>query len=213
MDERQSDWKQPQAPPHSSKLVPRCPTGPASNRRSHHKHLERPRELGWNKQLVRLAFAACSAVEVHSDVTAGDVQAAVARAIETWNSVGLPIRIEHTTNHFEADIVVDWKFASDDPEGTLNGHTQAHADFPPGNSVFGPPPLPLHFNADFLWGIEKAGCFDVETIGLHELAHCLGLIYHSSIDTIMYDAIGQAPLFIRHQIDVQTLARMRLLYE
>lgn len=198
---------------HDLSFEPRCPTGASrlavGNRR---QHLQRQRERGWNKRLLRIAFGSCADVEVHSDVTSLEAQAAVMRAIQTWNEVGLSISAEVTANHEQADIIVAWQFASADPDAVLNGQTQAHADFPPGQSLFGPPPLPIHFNADFLWGVEAVGCFDIETIALHELGHCLGLIYHSGIDTIMYEAIGQAPFFVRHQVDPETLARMLLLY-
>jgi predicted Zn-dependent protease len=193
---------------------PRCPTGAfLKQRRNAPKRLERPRERGWEKRLLRIAFGACSDIEVHSDISSGQAQAAVLRAAETWNAAGLALRIDATDDLTEADIVVAWKFASADPEGTLSSQTQAHADFPPGNSLFGPPPLPIHFNADFLWGIEAAGRFDVETIALHELGHCLGLVYHSGIDTIMYDALREAPFFVRHQLDPETLSRIEQLYQ
>ena len=191
----------------------RCPTGAFLNHRwNGPKHLERPRERGWDKRLLRIAFGACSDIEVHSGISSLEAQGAVLRAVETWNAAGLALRINPTDNLPEADIVVAWKFASADPDGTLNSKAQAHADFPPGNSLFGPPPLPIHFNADFLWGIEATGRFDVETIALHELGHCLGLIYHSGIDTIMYDAIREAPFFVRHQLDPETHSRMQQLY-
>ncbi len=92
-------------------------------------------------------------------------------------------------------------------------HTvHAHADYPTPNTLFGGPPLPVHFNADLLWGIEQAGCYDIETVALHELAHVLGLIYHSGPDTILYDAIGQAPVFVQHRLDAETVMRARQLY-
>lgn len=174
--------------------------------------LQRAVEVGWDKPQVRLAFASCQAVEVHSPVSKEDAQAAVVRAVTTWNRLRLPVQIEvvHDGSPW-TDILVAWTFANSDPDGNLNWHTQAHADFPPGNSLLGPP-LPLHFNADFRWGNAQAGCFDVETVALHELGHCLGLVYHSSLDTIMYDAIREAPFFVRHQLDLETIARARQLY-
>lgn len=192
----------------------RCPTGAfLAEGRNGPRHLERLiSERGWQKNQLRLAFGHCSDVEVHSELKAVDAQAAVIRAIDTWNQIGLRLRVDVTNELADADMVVQWKFSSADPEGMLTWQTQAHADFPPGNSLFGPPPLPIHFNADFLWGIESPGCFDVETIALHELGHCLGLVYHSGIDTIMYDALREAPFFVRHSIDPETQARIIKLY-
>lgn len=193
---------------------PCCPTGAVDlSPRTRRSYLQRPRERGWNKPLLRLAFGSCSDVAVHSQLTVEQAQAAVLRAMATWNEITRRLGLELAPGPADqADILVTWKFAHADADGMLNWQTQAHADFPPGNSLFGPPPLPIHFNADFLWGLETAGCFDVETIALHELAHCLGLVYHSGVDTIMYGAIGQAPFFVRHQIDPETLARMQQLY-
>lgn len=198
-----------------SQSEPCCSTGV-----SWHSHGAEPafgqlpllRERGWNKNLLRVAFGTCAAIEVHSEISVREAQAAVARAVETWNDVRLPARFEWTSSTPNADIIVDWEFSSSDPDGGLSPWTQAHADFPPGNSLYGAPPLPLHFNADFLWGIEAVGRFDIETIALHELGHCLGLIYHSGRQTIMYDAIREAPLFVAHQLDTETIARAQALY-
>src|SRR5690349_11234636 len=100
---------------------PHCPTGGigfVSGTRS--KHLQRQRVQGWNQDILRLGFGACADVEVHSNLTVQDAQAAVVRASRTWNAVGLPLRFEVTEVANEADVVVAWKFASADPEGTLN---------------------------------------------------------------------------------------------
>lgn len=176
------------------------------------KYLQNQREQGWQRHKLSVAFGACDDISVHSDVTVPDAQFAVARAIKSWNDVGLPVRMEICDSMQSADILIEWKFASLDPDRFLGPSIQAHADFPPDNTLFGGPPLPLHFNADFLWGIEADGCFDIETIALHEFGHLLGLIYHSGIDTIMYAALREAPLFVRHQIDNETLSRIAQLY-
>lgn len=192
--------------------------GPAREQQLEEQPLEalpswqRAIEIGWDKPLLQLAFASCQAVEVHSPLSEEDAQGAVVRAVATWNAVNLPVQIEVVDNSLPtADILVGWTFANSDPDRRLDWRTQAHADFPPGNSLIGPP-LPLHFNADFRWGNQQAGCFDVETVALHELGHCLGLVFHSGLDTIMYDALREAPFFVRHQLDLETIARARLLY-
>ncbi|MCC6508811.1 MAG: matrixin family metalloprotease [Pirellulaceae bacterium] len=164
-------------------------------------------------------------MELFSPITLDEAQAAVYRAIETWNRVGLSVHlvlvdqidqlsIDRTSaSELAADILIQWHFASSDPEELLSAQVHAHADYPGETSLFGGPPLPLHFNADLLWGTEIAGCYDVETVTLHELGHLLGLIYHSGPDTIMYDAIGPAPLFVRHALDWETVSRAQRLYE
>ena len=182
--------------------------------------LRRVQERGWDRALVHIAFGDCRAVEVHSDISAAEAQAAVLRAVESWNEIALPIKyfVESPETAApraaasSADIVIDWQFASSDAEAILNGQVHAHADYPPPNTLFGGPPLPLHFNADMLWGNAQPGCFDIETVALHELAHLLGLIYHSGPDTILYDAIGPAPHFVQHQLDSETIERAQSLY-
>ncbi len=177
--------------------------------------LRRVQERGWDRALVRIAFGDCSGIEVHSQVSVREAQAAVLRAVETWNKITLPVKYfvdleEKPLN--AADVVVAWQFASADSEGILNAQVHAHADYPPPNTLYGGPPLPLHFNADLLWGIEQPGCYDIETVTLHELAHLLGLIYHSGPDTILYDAIGPAPAFVQHRLDQATIIRAQRLY-
>ena len=177
--------------------------------------LRREQERGWDRSLVSIAFGDCSSVEVHSQVSVSQAQAAVLRAVETWNKITLPIKyfVDLSDPPLNAaDIVVSWQFAHADAEGVLNTSAHAHADYPPPNTLYGGPPLPLHFNADLLWGIQQAGCYDIETVALHELAHLLGLIYHTGPDTILYDAIGPAPVFVQHQLDQATILRAQRLY-
>lgn len=177
--------------------------------------LRKALEKGWSQSLVRIAFGDCSAVEVHGLVTVDQAQAAVLRAIESWNKITLPVKYFVQTEPSlasEADIVVQWHFGSSDPESLLNAQIHAHADYPAPNTLYGGPPLPMHFNADLLWGIEQPGCYDIETVALHELAHLLGLIYHTGPDTILYDAIGPAPVFVQHRLDKETIRRAQQLY-
>lgn len=192
-------------------LIPRG----VPSRPGRHSKLRRVQERGWQQSLVRIAFGDCTAVELYSDISAAQAQAAVMRAIESWNEITLPVKYlvdldDPPLN--TADIFVQWQFASRDPESLLNLQVHAHADYPPPNTLYGGPPLPLHFNADLLWGIEQAGRYDIETVALHELAHLLGLIYHTGPDTILYDAIGPAPVFVQHRLDAATIQRAQRLY-
>lgn len=181
--------------------------------------LRRVQERGWQRSLVRLAFGDCSAIELRSDVRAAEAQAAVVRAVETWNKITLPVKffvdaIDPLASDIgEVDVLVEWHLAIDDAEKILNDQAHAHADYPPPNTLYAGPPLPLHFNADLLWGIEEPGRYDVETVALHELAHLLGLIYHTGPDTILYDAIGPAPVFVQHRLDSETIHRAQRLYD
>lgn len=180
--------------------------------------LRRVQERGWESSLVRLAFGDCSAIESHSEVSVTEAQAAVLRAVETWNRITLPVKFfvdamdPLPIDAGTVDVLVQWHFAVSDTENLLNAQTHAHADYPPPNTLYGGPPLPMHFNADLLWGIEEAGRYDIETVALHELAHLLGLIYHTGPDTILYDAIGPAPVFVQHRLDPETIHRAQSLY-
>lgn len=177
--------------------------------------LRRAQESGWDISLVKLAFGDCSPLQVHSSVSIEQAQAAVIRAAESWNKVALPIKfLVDAADLLATDVVVvvRWEFSSQDAESILNGQVHAHADYPPPNTLFGGPPMPLHFNADMLWGVEEPGCYDIETVALHELAHILGLIYHSGPDTILFDAIGPAPVFVQHRLDRETIQRAERLY-
>ncbi len=194
-------------------LIPRgVPSRPSRARPS----LRRAVERGWDQSLVRVAFGNCRAIEIHSPVSLAEAQAAVMRAMETWNKITLPVKYflevdEPPLNR--PDVIVQWHFASSDPESLLNAKVHAHADYPPPNTLYGGPPLPLHFNADLLWGIEQPGHYDIETVALHEFAHLLGLVYHSGPDTILYDAIGPAPGFVQHRLDPETIRRAQRLYK
>ncbi len=199
---------------HPSKPMPvSCRTGEGlqTRRRRTDRNLRMVREIGWSKQTVRVAFGSCSAVEATGFVSLPEAQSAVIRAIDTWNSIGLPTQFQLDSSVEQADIVVSWLFSHEDPERQLNNSVQAHADFPPGNNLFGMP-LGVHFNADLLWAIEREGFYDIQSVALHELGHCLGLIHHGSRDSIMFAQIGLAPLFVLHDIDPETKHRIHSVY-
>lgn len=193
--------------------APCCPTG-----RMYPVDAKKPMlhklavEVPWAKNRVTIAFQSCLDILRLSSIRPEEAMAAVHRAMQTWNRLLLRIQLDVQDSLLGADFVVDWVSAKNDPEGVLSSRHQAHADYPPGNTLFPPAPLPIHFNSDFRWGMGEDGCFDVETIALHELGHCLGLIYHTEIGTIMYGDLGTAPIYVQRHIDFKTQQRARALY-
>lgn len=113
------------------------------------------------------------------------------------------------------DFVIGWYQPNGDPECLaygcqLNEYDHAHADFPPPNTLFGGPPLPIHFNGNEPWSTDgHPAAFDIETVALHELGHCLGL-FHGPPGTIMEEFVW--PGQIRREIDASTQFRIAQLY-
>ena len=139
-----------------------------------------PDESRWHMNTVRYKFGNCEKV-TDSGVSVSDAKAAVRSAANTWNRIGLPLRLEELDG--DVEIEVAWFARADDPDDgffSLFDPEQAHADFPPPNNRFGNPPtkpLPLHFNGSEKWSVDinDQSSFDIETIALHEFGHCLGL--------------------------------------
>lgn len=73
------------------------------------------------------------------------------------------------------------------------GGTLAHADFPPGCSIMTQnTPLPLHFDdEEHQWSIgSDPNAYDIETVALHEIGHCLGLMHTSVVGAVMFPTVS-----------------------
>ena len=134
--------------------------------------------------------------------------AAVRRAFDTWEAANVGLEFTPTNNPSEANIAIHWGSADDPdlgPEGMIGG-TLAHADFPFGASVLkghARDQLPLHFDdSEHVW-VDGAvfNAFDIETVALHEIGHCLGM-YHSNVrGAVMYPFVDDNFMLRRLQQD------------
>ncbi|KAJ9655919.1 hypothetical protein H2201_008700 [Coniosporium apollinis] len=135
----------------------------------------------WHKRDLKYMFGSTTL-----DLDPNVCRAAVQRAFQTWADAGVSLTFTEVSNIYEADICIDWRNAADpdlaslDPE-MMMGPTLAHADFPPGHSIIAKErePLPLHFDdSEHVWvdGAVPNG-YDIETVALHEIGHCLGMLH------------------------------------
>ncbi|KAK4419600.1 Metalloendoproteinase 1 [Sesamum alatum] len=112
--------------------------------------------------------------------TRSDVNQAILHATQIWAFMS-PLRFSYIENYYNADIKISFQYrdhgdglAFDGPGGVV-----AHA--------FGPTDGTLHFDGDEWWvDGETPDAFDLQTVGLHELGHVLGLDHTNDKGAIMY---------------------------
>ncbi|KAK4419598.1 Metalloendoproteinase 1 [Sesamum alatum] len=113
-----------------------------------------------------------------------DVNQAILHASQIWANVS-PFRFSYIPNYDQADIKISFQyrdhgdgFPFDGPGGIL-----AHA--------FAPTDGRLHYDGDERWvdGVTP-GAFDLQTVGLHELGHVLGLGHTTDGGAVMNPYIG-----------------------
>lgn len=163
----------------------------------------------WDRKELTYAFGPMTEQAVGSSAA----QAAVRRAIATWQSAGVGLQLSEVTFADNPDIRVEWRPAAD-PDHSMVGGTLAHADFPPGFSIITRPglPLPVHFDdVEHTWsdGIES-GAFDIETVALHEFGHILGLLHTNVPGAVMFPSIG--PASENRSLQTDDLNALRALY-
>lgn len=120
------------------------------------------------------------------------VRNAVRRAFNTWAAAGAGLTFVEVETDEDPDIVIEWRRAADEDHSMVGG-VLAHADFPPGFSIIvSGLPLPLHFDDeehDWVDG-AVAGAFDIETVALHEIGHCLGMLHSNVNGSVMFPFIS-----------------------
>ena len=126
-----------------------------------------------------------------NDVAGSGEFQAMRNAFSTWASA-VPVTFTETATNQNPDIAIDWRPA-DDPDHSMVGGVLAHADFPPDCGVItNTLPKPVHFDdSEHQWVVGAAvNSFDVETVGLHELGHILGLQHSNVAGSVMFPSVS-----------------------
>ncbi|KAH7170203.1 Matrixin-domain-containing protein [Dactylonectria macrodidyma] len=123
-----------------------------------------------------------------TQLSADIFKASVTRAMTTWANSGVVLSFTKVAPGQNLDIFIEFRQAND-PDHSVVGGVAAHADFPPGYSlIVKTTPLPLHFDDEEPKWADGAvpGALDLETVGLHELDHILGLKHSEVLGAIIY---------------------------
>ncbi|GER40762.1 matrix metalloproteinase [Striga asiatica] len=113
-----------------------------------------------------------------------DVNRPIGAALGMWARVA-PFTFEYVADYDKADVKISFQYRDHGDGSPFDGAggILAHA--------FNPTDGRLHYDSDEAWvdGVVK-GAFDMQTVGLHELGHVLGLAHSNAPGSIMYPYIG-----------------------
>ncbi|KAF7136728.1 hypothetical protein CNMCM5793_006046 [Aspergillus hiratsukae] len=162
----------------------------------------------WTRRNLTYAFGNLS-----SRMTRDVARNAIRRALNTWTQAGVGLNFTEVMANENPDIFIEWRPAND-PDHSMVGGVLAHADFPPGYSIIvDGPPLPLHYDdQEHVW-VDQAviNGYDIETVALHEVGHCLGL-YHSDVQgSVMFRSVSAS--LTKRSLQPDNLAGIRALYD
>ena len=146
-----------------------------------------------------------------NDVAGSAEFQAMRSAFATW-AAAVPVSFTETPAAQNPDITIDWRPAND-PDHSMVGGILAHADFPPACGVItNTLPKPVHFDdSEHQWVVgAAAGGFDVETVGLHELGHILGLQHSDVAGSVMFPSVSSNST--KRALTADDLGGIRALY-
>jgi hypothetical protein len=157
---------------------------------------------GWKKKKLIYCFGNKSQA-----ADASVFRQKVESAFSTWAAVpGAGLEFTETQDIVKCDILVKW-VAANDADRTMVGPLVAHADFPPGYSLISKSvPLPLHFDdEETKWSFVGQG-IDMESVALHEIGHCLGLVHSNDPSSVMYATVSEGqPKVLLHGVDIEAI--------
>lgn len=190
------------APTRSAMSAPRCGMPDPSP-------LEASVTGPWKRSDLTFGFGNATSQAVGDDAA----RTAIRNAFNKWAEVSAPLSFSEVDLDNDPDILVEWRQAAD-PDHSMVGGVLAHAEFPP-ETPFNPSasrPLPLHFDEEeHTWVIgEVANGFDIETIALHEVGHCLGILHTNVQDAVMFPRVSSNHILRAPQPD--DLVAVRELY-
>lgn len=134
-----------------------------------------------------------------SDLTFSQCQTAIQNAFNTWSQYSR-FTFTQTSNLSQADIKLSWEVGS---HGSICPSfyvdpSIAHSTYGKLNNVT--PPCFIHFNDDFTFSTDGT-YYDVESVTLHEIGHCLGLDdNYTNSSYVMYYQIPSGTSGIRRSL-------------